>query len=73
MCRSWTKTNVYIQSAFAIPDQAKREQETYSLRHSGDFFKKIVIENGVAMPRTDDNGIVYVGVIPFLLYPEILE
>ena len=67
------QTKVYIQSAFAIPDQAKREQETYSLRHSGDFFKKIVVENGVAMPRTDDNGIVYVGVIPFLLHPDILE
>lgn len=67
------RTKVYIQSAFAIPNRVKREQETYSLRHSGDFFKKIVIENGVAMPRTDDDGIVYVGVIPFLLHPEILE
>lgn len=67
------QSKVYIQSAFAIPDQAKREQETYSLRHSGDFFKKIVIENGIAMPRTDADGIVYVGVIPFLLHPEILE
>jgi len=61
------RTKVYVQSAFAIPDRTKREQETYSLRHTGDFFKKIVVENGVAMPRTDENGIVYVGVIPFIL------
>ena len=67
------QTKVYIQSAFAIPDRAKREQETYSLRHSGDFFRKIVVENGIAMPRTDDDGIVYVGAIPFMLHPEIIE
>jgi len=64
---------VYIQSAFAIPDEAKREQETYSLRHTGDFFKKVVIENGFGMPRSDENGIVTVGVIPFLLDETILK
>ena len=64
------RTKVYLQSAFVIPDEEKREQETFSLRHSRDCFRKIIVENGVAMPRTDDNGIVYIGVIPFLLEME---
>ena len=64
---------IYIQSAFAIPDAAKREQETYSLRHTGDFFKKIVIEGGFGLPRTDEDGIVYLGVIPFLMDESLLK
>ena len=63
----------YIQSAFAIPDEEKRRQETFSLRHTGDFFRKIVVENGFSPPAMDENGIAYVGVIPFLTDPEILK
>jgi len=64
---------IYIQSAFAIPDEEKREQETFSLRHTGDFFRKIVIENGFSHPVQDDHGIMYVGAIPFLTDDAILE
>jgi len=46
----------------------KRAQETFSLKNSGDFFRKIVIVAGNAKPWTDENGITYSGVIPFLLY-----
>jgi hypothetical protein len=64
---------VYIQSAFAIPDETKRAQETYSLRHTGDFFRKIVVENGFRQPMQDESGVTYVGAIPFLTDPSILE
>lgn len=63
---------VYVQSAFAIPDEAKREQETFSLRHTGDFFRKIVVTDGFQSPLAGEDGIVTVGVIPFLLDPGIL-
>ena len=64
---------VYVQSAFMIHDDDKRRQETASLRASGDFFRKIVVVSGSRMPVYDEDGIVYVGVIPFLLNPSILE
>ena len=64
---------VYVQSAFRMADEEKRRQETASLRASGDFFRKIVVVSGTRPPLSDDDGIVYVGVIPFLLDPSILE
>ena len=64
---------VYVKSAFRIADEEKREQETRSLKWSGDFFRKIVVTSGTRRPLQDDDGIVYVGVIPFLLEPSILD
>ena len=58
---------VYIQSAFSIADEEKRQQEIKPLMKSGDFFKKIVVVGGSQKARMDENGIQYVGVIPFLL------
>ena len=63
---------VYVQSAFRIPDDEKLRQETASLRASGDFFRKIVVVSGFKPPQQDDDGIVHVGVIPFLLDKSIL-
>ena len=64
---------VYIQSALNIDTEAKRNQETFSLRHTKDSFRKIVILDGNALPWTDEEGITYVGVIPFMLQQEILQ
>ena len=64
---------VYVQSAFRIPDEEKRLQETAAFRRSGDFFRKIVVTSGARRPLSDENGVVYVGVIPFLLDPALLE
>ena len=60
-------TKVYIQSALNVDSEDKKSQETFSLKNSGDFFRKIVILDGNFKPWTDDDGIVFVGVIPFLL------
>ncbi len=66
-------SRTYIQSAFSIENEDKREQEIRSLLASCDFFRKIVIVNGNELPHQDENGITYVGVIPFLLSPEFLN
>lgn len=58
---------IYIQSALNVDTETKREQEIFSLRNSGDFFRKIVILDGNAKAWTDEEGLMYVGVIPFLL------
>ena len=64
---------VYIQSAWSIDDDQKREQETFSLRHTSDFFRKMVLLGGNQKPWTDESGITYMGVIPFLLSPDPLS
>jgi len=65
---------IYIQSAFAIPDPAKREQETYSLRHVRDSFRKVVITgNPHEAPWMDANGITFMGLKEFLLAPQSIE
>jgi len=61
------REKVYIQSALNVDTEEKKYQETFSLKNSGDFFRKIVILDGNAKAWTDEEGIVYIGVIPFLL------
>ena len=61
------REKVYIQSALNVDTEEKRRQETFSLKNSGDFFRKIVILDGNSKPWTDEDGIIYVGIIPFLL------
>jgi predicted AAA+ superfamily ATPase len=61
------REKVYIQSALNVDTEVKKDQETFSLKNSGDFFRKIVILDGNAKAWTDEEGIMYIGVIPFLL------
>lgn len=63
----------YIQSAFAIPDEEKRMQETASLRKINDSFRKIVIVGTDIAPYTDADGISYMGLFDFLLQEEKLS
>lgn len=58
---------VYIQSALNVDSPEKKAQETFSLRNTGDFFRKIVVLDGNRKLWTDEDGVMYVGVIPFLL------
>lgn len=51
---------IYIQSALNVDTEEKQNQETFSLKNSGDFFRKIVIVDGTAKQWTDENGIVYI-------------
>lgn len=63
----------YVQCALSIDAEDKREQEIAPLLKSGDFFEKYVIVGGSQRPRKDENGITYVGIIPFLLEPDLLD
>ena len=63
----------YIQSAFIIPTDAKERQESASLLNIDDSFKKIIIVKDFIQPKRYDNGIVTIGLIDFLLKPELLN
>ena len=69
--RGFNKT--YIQSAFNIENEDKHSSEIRPLLSCGDFFKKIVVLNGNQKKTLGENGIVYIGVIPFLLDKESAE
>lgn len=57
----------YIQSAYSISSEEKREQELASLLKISDSFKKIVVVDDEIMPYSDDNGIYFTGLFDFLL------
>ena len=63
----------YIQSAFTLPDEAKVRQETASLTRIDDSFKKIIVVKDDIMPKRDENGIVTIGIMDFLLHPDSLD
>lgn len=62
----------YIQSAFSIEDENKKEQERASLIKIYDSFKKIIIVRDNIIPRYDEYGIYYIGLMDFLLSDDIL-
>ena len=62
----------YVQSAYAMPDEAKREQEKAPLVSVDDSFRKVVVVRDPVVPRYDDAGVLVIGVIDFLLDPESL-
>jgi len=64
---------VYIQSALNVDTPEKKAQETFSLKNTGDFFRKIVVLDGSRKPWTDEDGVMYIGVIPFLLEDIVAE
>jgi len=57
----------YIQSAFAIPDIAKEEQEKRSFNLIDDSFKKIIVVKDDIKPKRDEQGILTIGLLDFLL------
>lgn len=56
----------YIQSAYEMADEGKRERELNSLKRIGDSFQKIVIVKDDIMPYRDNNGIYFTGLFDFL-------
>lgn len=63
----------YIQSAWQIPDDEKRQSEKASLLEIGDNFKKILLVGGSTPTYYDDDGILTMGVLDFLLDPDSLK
>lgn len=63
----------YIQSAYSLPDEAKRAQEIRPFRKIDDSFKKIIITKDVVPPYYDEYGILTLNIYDFLLDPKSIE
>ena len=72
VCNQGSK-RYYIQSAYAIPDQAKMEQEQRTLMLTGDFFKRIIITKDTPAPYYNEAGVLIMSVYDFLLNENSLE
>lgn len=72
VCNKGSK-RFYIQSAYALPDKEKMEQEQRSLVNTGDGFKKIIITKDAVAPLYNDEGILVMSVYDFLLNPDSME
>ncbi len=64
---------VYIQSAYALYTDGKKEAELKPFMMTKDFFKKIIVRNDISNRWSDDNGILNVSIVDFLLDKDILE
>lgn len=63
----------YIQSAFAIPNKEKMEQEQKSLINIDDSFKKIIIVKDDINLWRNEEGILIISLEEFLLNPNSLD
>ena len=63
----------YIQSAYAIPDEAKLMQEQRPLMLTGDFFKRIIITRDTPVPHYNESGILNMSIYDFLLNKNSLD
>ena len=58
---------VYIQSAYRIPNEEKRNQELASFRNVADGFRKILIEGDRYITHYNEEGILVMSLYDFLL------
>ena len=61
---------VYIQSAYAMETEEKRDQELTSLRKLRDGFRRIVIVNGLQPTYINEEGVYIINLMDFLRDPE---
>ena len=72
VCNKGSK-RYYIQSAFAMPDEKKMQQEQRSLINTGDGFKKIIITKDALAPLYNEEGVLVMNIYDFLLNPESMD
>ena len=63
----------YIQSAYEISNEEKIRQELQSFRNVDDSFKKIIIQRIPTKPWYNEQGVLYMSIMDFLLNPDSLE
>lgn len=63
----------YVQSAFKMNDDNKKEQEEASLIAVKDAFKRIIVVKDDVMPYYNDKGFLIIGLFDFLLDPNSLD
>lgn len=64
---------IYVQSALAMPDREKEQQEQASLLNINDAFKKVIIVGGYHIPHYNENGVLITGLFDFLMDENGLE
>lgn len=64
---------IYVQSALAMPDREKEQQEQASLLNINDAFKKVIIVGGYYIPHYNENGVLITGLFDFLMDENGLE
>lgn len=62
----------YIQSAYELSTDTKREQELQSLKRIDDSFQKIVIVKDDIMPYRDEKGILFTSLFQFLTSDKLI-
>ena len=72
VCNKGSK-RYYIQSAFAMQDEKKMQQEQCSLVNTGDGFKKIIITKDAIAPLYNEEGVLVMSVFDFLLNPDSMD
>ena len=72
VCNKGSK-RYYIQSAFAMHDEKKMQQEQRSLVNTGDGFKKIIITKDAIAPLYNEEGVSVMSVFDFLLNPDSMD
>lgn len=63
----------YIQSAYSMPSEEKRNQEIRPFTKIDDSFKKIVITGDMSPTYYNDDGVLFMNIFDFLLKPENLN
>ena len=72
VCNKGSK-RIYIQSAYLLETDEKKQQEFRPFKKIHESFKKIVITSNTPKPCYTDDGILMMNIYDFLLNPESLE
>lgn len=64
---------VYVQSAYALPDREKMEQEQASLLHIKDGFRKVIVVADRYLSGYNEDGIRILSLKNFLMEGMLLE
>lgn len=63
---------VYIQSAYALPNEEKMTAETKPFSLTGDSFPKIIVRHDTRKRWYDEQGILNINILDFLLDPTVI-
>ena len=72
VCNKGSK-RYYIQSAFAMQDEKKMQQEQRSLVNTGDGFKKIIITKDAIAPLYNEEGVLVMSVFDYMLNRDSMD
>lgn len=62
----------YLQSAYNMPTEEKADTELRPFAQTGDSFPKIMVRKDIGKRWYDDNGILNINLIDFLLDKELI-